>query len=100
MSRLTLPTKDPDEVLVITWDYADALDSGETLTSAATSASLLNGDGASPITLWGSPLIDGADVRQTISGGFSGHSYTLRCLATLSSGRVLALAATLPVRTA
>ena len=57
-------------------------------------------DTASPLALWGSPLIDGGEVRQTISAGLAGSSYTLRCLATLSSGRLLALAATLPVRTA
>jgi len=100
MSRRTLAPKDPDEVLVITWDYAAALDAGETLASAVTTASLLSGDTASPLALWGSPLIDGGEVRQTISAGLAGSSYTLRCLATLSSGRLLALAATLPVRTA
>lgn len=100
MSRLTLSAKDPDEVLTITWDYAAALATGETIASAATAVEILSGDGAGPLALWGLPLIDGGEIRQTASGGKDGTSYSLRCLATLSSGRVLALAATLPVRRA
>lgn len=96
----TLDAKDPAEVLVLTWDYSAALEVGETLTAATTSASLLAGPGGSPLALAGLPAISGGEVRQAVSGGADGDSYTVRCLATLSSGRLLALAGTLPVRPA
>jgi hypothetical protein len=100
MTRRTLAPKDPAEILVVTWDYTAALDVGETIVSAVTTADAFAGSSSNPVALWGSPLIATPEVRQTISGGSDGSSYILRCVATLSSGRILVLAATLPVRTA
>ncbi len=96
------PHKDPAEELVATFDFVAELESGETILAAVTSCTLIAGTDASPAAvLDGLPTIDAGTVLQRFSGGVHGASYTLRCQVTLDpSGRVLVLAATLPVRTA
>ena len=100
--RPTWPAKDPAEVLVAAFDYSDDLDAGETIASALLSASVQLGLDADPAALLsGLPTISAGVVLQPFHGGVDGVIYTLRCVATLDpSGRVLALAANLPVRTA
>jgi hypothetical protein len=100
MSRAHWPAKDPAEVLVATFDYASEINSGETIASAVVTCSVLAGTDPTPAAvLAGSASIAGGTVLQPFQGGVDGVSYTLRCAATLSpSGRVLVLAATLPVR--
>lgn len=104
MSRKTLDPKDPAEVIVLTWDYTAALDATETITGAQTSTALISGADDAPIdlTLSGSPIIAGGGlIKQAVTGGQAGANYLVRCQATLApSGRILVLAATLPVRTA
>lgn len=99
--RTLWPSKDPAERLVASFDYRDALDAGETIANALVTATLLAGSDADPsAVLDGLPTITDGLVLQPIHGGLDRASYTLRCQATLSSARVLVLAATLPVRTA
>ena len=94
----TWPAKDPAEKLVCTFDFSPELDAGETLDAATTSVTLLAGSDGNPSALLdGAVQITGGAVLQSFSGGVDGATYLFRCLATLSSGRVLALAATLPV---
>jgi len=103
MSRKTLDPKDPAEVIVLTWDYTAALDATETITGAQTSTALLSGADDAPIdlTLSGSPIIAGGQIKQAVTGGQAGANHLVRCQATLApSGRILVLAANLPVRTA
>lgn len=100
--RTIWPAKDPAERLVATFDYREELDTGETITGAAVTCTLLSGTDANPeAVLYGTPTIVDGTVLQFFTGGVDGAVYTLRCQATLSpTGRVLVLAATLPVRTA
>lgn len=93
---------DPAEKLVATFDYTEDLDAGETIATAVTACTLLSGTDADPAAvLYGTPTIAAGTVLQPITGGVDGATYTLRCQATLDpTGRVLVLAATLPVRTA
>lgn len=100
--RTLWPAKDPAEKLVATFDYSEDLDAGETIASATLTCTLLSGTDADPAAmLYGTPTIAGGTVLQPITGGVDGAAYTLRCQATLDpTGRVLVLAATLPVRTA
>ena len=102
MSRTLWPAKDPAEKLVTTFDYSADLDAGETIASANLTCTLLSGADADPsAVLYGTPTIAAGTVLQPITGGVEGATYTLRCAVTLTpSGRVLVLAATLPVRTA
>lgn len=99
--RTLWPDKDPAEsLLVATFAYANELQAGESIASAAITCTVLSGTDPSPASmLVGSPQISGSNVLQNFSGGVDGVTYTLRCVATMSpTGRVLVRAATLPVR--
>lgn len=100
--RATWPAKDPDESLVSAFDFSAEIDPGETLSSVLCSIAVLAGvDASAASVLFGSPTIAGGVVLQPFHGGVDGVTYTLRCVATLApTGRVLVLAANLPVRTA
>lgn len=102
MNRTHWPAKDPAETLVATFDYSAELDAGETIDVAETACTLLSGTDADPAEVLDSaPTIDAGTVLQRLTGGVDGATYTLRCQATLDpTGRILVLAATLPVRTA
>jgi hypothetical protein len=99
----TWPSKDPAEVLVGTFDFSAEIEAGETIVSAVVAAGILSGVDADPGALIynGEPteIVDG-QVLIRMQGGVHQATYVLRCTATLSSGRVLVLAATLPVRSA
>jgi hypothetical protein len=101
MTRPTWPAKDPREKLVAAFSYGNALGESESIVSAIVTCTTAVGDDAAPSALLdGDPVISGGDVLQAFHGGFTGVNYRLDCVATLSSGRILVLAATLPVRTA
>ncbi len=93
--------KDPAEKLTATFDFSSELVGGESIASASVTCTVISGTDASPgQVLNGSASISGSTVLQPFQGGISGVTYDLRCVATLSSSRVLVLAATLPVRSA
>lgn len=96
------PAKDPAESLVCGFDFTAELDPGETITSAALSVALLAGVDPDPAAmLFDLPTIADGVVLQPFRAGVHGATYKLRCVATLDpTGRVLVLAANLPVRTA
>jgi len=101
--RTAFPAKDPAEVLVITFDFASEVDPGENIAAAPpVSVWRLRASDPTPgAVLSGSPSVAGGAVLHAVHGGVDGAAYLLRCEATLSpTGRVLVLAATLPVRTA
>lgn len=94
------PAKDPAEADWATFDFAAALQAGETISAIDVAISTRTGSDASP-----SAVLDGAAseadgvVTQRFAGGVDGASYLLRCAATTSLSRVLVLAGVLPVRT-
>ena len=97
------PPKDPAEVIVAAFDFSAEVGSAEQVTGAPLiEVALISGIDPAPSAMrLGSPVLaDGAVVRQALSGGVAGCTYKIRCQVTLDSGRVLVLAATLPVRTA
>lgn len=102
MSRQSLPAKDPAERILVDFDFTPDFDAGEEIAGTPTvGVSLVAGTDPSPAAiLLGTPTVAAGVVRQTINGGVAGATYRLRCAATLDSGRILVLAATLPVRTA
>jgi len=101
MSRSSWPAKDPAEKLIATFDFDPEMDAGESIQSVLISCDTLSGADSTPsAVLDGSPTISGGSVLQPFQAGLDGCTYTLRCVATLSSGRILVLAANLPVRTA
>lgn len=100
--RTSWPSKDPAEVLVVTFDFSSEVDSGESISAAQVYAEVVFGTDPIPTAvLSGSPSVAGGAVLQAVNGGVDGAVYGVRCVATLSpTGRVLVLAANLPVRTA
>ena len=92
------PEKDPVEKLGLTFTYTAALDSGETISTASLSVTVKSGtDAGAAAMLDGAASIVAGQVFQRIKNGVDGAVYLVRCNATLSSGRVLALGAHLPV---
>ena len=100
LNLMIWPPKDPAEKIWLTFNFANALQTGETISSSTVAVSLRSGadadvsqmlDGAATITTDGK-------VMQKIKGGNNKANYLYKCTAELSSGRVLVLAAGLPVR--
>lgn len=72
------------------FNFANALEAGETLTGATVSATVYTGIDASPSNiLVGSPTINGANVHQMMTAGIVGVVYDLKCTASTSLGQIL-----------
>lgn len=94
------PAKDPEEQLVVGFDFAPDLATGETVVAQAVAITTRSGTDASPAAvLDGAASRSGAVVSQAVQAGTDGVSYLIRCAATTSMDRVLVLAGVLPVRT-
>ena len=102
MSCNQLSTKKPSENVIVTFDYSDALSTGETITSiVSVVASISAGVDASPSAILnGSATIDSANVLvlQPVTGGLDNVNYDITALVNTSQGQRLACAAILPVR--
>lgn len=98
MTRVELPPKLLGETKTYYFDFAGLLASGETISSAAVTATVYSGTDANP-----SAIISGADstsgsiVSQNITAGTLGVIYELLCAATTSAGQVLQLCGLLAV---
>lgn len=93
----TLQAIDVDEVDTLTFQFAAGLLDGESIVSADVQCTVHAGTDAAPSNLLvGPPQISGTDVLQLAQGNVTAVTYHLRCLATLSSGRVLVAAGYLP----
>lgn len=95
----TFSPKDPDEVVVATFDFSEIATS---ITSPVVTATYKRGaaDASPSAVLQGSAIASGLKVLQTIQGGVAGTDYVLRCQVDANDGQRFVLAATLPVRTA
>ena len=98
-----LDTKDPVEMLVLSFDFSGGLGAGETLSGTPTvTASVLMGRDAAPTAIFnGPPVIDGTStmVFVPVQAGVDGCDYLLKVIsATSNASKVLALSAVLPVR--
>lgn len=69
------------EILDIGFDLAPELGNGETISSCTATVSPVG------LTLSGSVVISGTIVKQRVTGGTAGDRYTVRFLATLSTGQ-------------
>lgn len=102
MNSITNPgfdAKDPSEVLVVGFDFANLT---TTPTSPTVTARRHAGaaDSNPSAILSGAPSISGTQVLQKITGGTAGTDYLLRCEVDGPSGTHYVLAGVLPVRTA
>ncbi len=91
--------KHPAERFPLAWDFAAALDESEAIADAIVTVSVRNGVDATPgAMLYGALLIEAKTVFRWCTGGVSGVNYLWRCDATTTTGKILTLAAVLPVR--
>ena len=99
MASTQLPAKNPGENINVTFAYASELGSTETITGTpVVTCTVISGvDANASAMLNGIATIQTSNVIQAVTGGLDGCSYQLECLATLSSGRVLARIGILPV---
>lgn len=86
------------ETDVLTFDYTDSLETGETISSATVTISVVQGEDATPNAM----KVGGAQAStpyalQKVSGGVRNTTYLCYCAATTSNGRVLVNAGLLPV---
>ena len=88
--------KDPQETVRLGVDFANLLATGETISTAAVSIRTAAGVAVSAM-LSGSPVSEGAIVRQLITGGTAGQSYKLSFTVTTSTGQTLVEGADLRV---
>lgn len=90
MSNFT--PKRAGETEVFTVDFSALLATGETITSAAWSISVVSGSDPSAASMIdGSASISGSKVSQLITGGVSDVTYAPICTANTSLGQVLIL---------
>lgn len=78
--------KDPSEVVRLGYDFANLLDTTETISSATVSIRTSAGVATSAM-LSGSEDIDGTVVRQLITGGVAGTSYRVGFMIVTSTGQ-------------
>jgi urease gamma subunit len=97
---MSADSKDPDEIITVTFPFADEL-GGATLSSVDyVTMAVVNGEDASASAMLnGSAVISGGDVLQSVQNGLHLVDYKTRCRAILSDGRKLVRALDLPVRT-
>ncbi|MBP8169295.1 MAG: hypothetical protein KAX99_06475 [Azonexus sp.] len=96
---MSLPTKDPAEIITVEFDFT-ALAASVSAPTVTVAAAYGKDDATASAMLSGSPSVTGAEVRQRIIGGQSGTTYTLRCVADAPDGSRYVLTASLPVETA
>ena len=91
MAAKSWGTKHPDEDFTYGWDYADKLDTGDSLTGTPTiTVSVIYGTDASPSSiLSGAPSINGTVVSQKIIDGVDGVRYAVYSLVDTVNGEKL-----------
>lgn len=91
--------KDPDEIVPIGFELADALASGEGLIAASAAVTLIKGtDPTPPALLLGAASIVGTSVQQWITGGVDGCDYRVAFTVDSDGGKRLKEAAIVRVR--
>jgi hypothetical protein len=98
---LTSPQFDPKrttEDVKLTFDFVNLLASGETISTASTTAIVHKGTDASPSAIIsGAAAISGTRVTQLVIDGTDGVTYCLICQITTSAGQTLDGVGTLKV---
>lgn len=99
MSTQILYDKLQVEQLTVEFDMLSRLKVGETLATAAVSASVWSGTDATPsVIVSGLPTISGSLVQQKIIGGLPGVIYLISCAVRSSSNNILINEAKLAIR--
>lgn len=94
----TFSYKITTEVRPLTFDFAQVIGSGETISTAATSIIVRDGTDANPSAmLSGAPTISGTKVTQKVTGGISEVTYRLIVTITTSASNTYVSIGDLPV---
>lgn len=97
---VTLSNKDPEEVVVVTFDFTDRIAQGETLSGPVVTVAVRRGADLNVAQVPnGAPSISGATVLQSVKAGVHDADYGLKCKVT-AGARTLVLGGVLPVRNA
>jgi len=90
MSRQIIEGKSVSETVTLAFSFLSHLATGETISSASTTATVYSGTDASPSSLIsGAASISGSTVSQKVTGGTLGVTYILVCSAVTSLGQTL-----------
>jgi len=90
VSRQIIEGKQSGETVTIPFSFLSHLATGETISSASTTATVYSGTDASPSAIIsGAASISGSTVSQKITAGTEGVTYLLLCSATTSTGQIL-----------
>ncbi|MCC6851044.1 MAG: hypothetical protein IT502_01930 [Rubrivivax sp.] len=93
--------KDPAEIVMLGFDFADALGAGVTITSQSVGVSVHAGTDAAPAALLSGPASAvGTRVVQRVVGGLAQVTYRVKAQIDASDGSRYVLAGLLPVRSA
>ena len=101
MTKRFKPSKDPIEVVIVTFDYCDSfVNSTETIISGTWSIAVKNGDDPNPsIMLAGLGTHDGNTTSNYIQGGISGVTYLISCIVVTTLNQTLKLSGSMTVET-
>ena len=98
MSLRTLPGKDPEERVPITFDFeGDTSGTDLVISAQVTLEAVVEGADGAPNVLDGLAQISGRQVVQWVKLGVNLATYRLKCAVTTQEGRTLVLRALLPV---
>ena len=98
MSRVSLNSKYPSEILNATFDFTSSLATTETISTKACTASVYSGSDPSPSSLIaGAATSSGAIVTQKVIGGIVGVIYEISCVVVTSAGQTLQQTGYLPI---
>ena len=100
MKPSTLDAIDVTEKVYIAFPYLNELEAGETIVGVAISIAVKTGIDATPqATVVGAPVVmpGTSEVLQLIQGRLAPVTYKFKCVATLSSARVLTRVAEIAV---
>lgn len=98
MSIHTLPPKDPEERVPVTFDFTDEMSSTDSvITATVTLDSVVEGVDIAPNVIDGAAQISGKQVVQWMKLGLDTTTYRFKCAVTTTEGRTLVLRTLLPV---
>ena len=101
MSCNILTPKDPDEKVILTFDFGPALTGDDGIESIeGFTQTVIAGDVDADLPVLGTSLIttDGMSVQVPIEGGVDAINYAIKCVVVTVAGLRLAVTANLPVR--
>jgi hypothetical protein len=93
-----IDTKDPDETILLSFDFTEYLNSGETVASATYESVIKVGtDPSAAGMITGTPT-SGTICKTLVKDGLHNNDYVVSCIATTTLGQKIKLSYYVPVR--